>query len=403
MKKLLQINSVYNEGSTGRIVALIHDLAKRNGWDSYVAYGRGKKQNDTELFFFGNKIEFIFHLIKTRLWDSHGLGSDYSTKKLIRYIDNLQPDVIHFHNLHGYYVNVELLLNYLNTSKIKIIWTLHDCWLFTGHCAYYTNINCLKWKTECNNCEKKNDYPKSLFKDNSKRNFNLKYKLFTKLNSPTLVAVSEWLRCELSMSFLGSFTSKTIYNGVDCNLYSPSIDSSNKLGLPVDKKIVLGVSFPFNERKGLFYFNKLAEIIGDDIVIVLVGIEKSQLSKLHPKIIPRGRTKNPEELARYYSRANIFLNMSIEDNFPTTNIEALSCGTPVVTFDTGGCKEAIDNNTGIVVAKGDVKKVLGSINHILLNPELFSPVNCRSRAIEKFNFEFNYLEYLKVYNEQFNY
>lgn len=353
--KIVQINT-FPYKATGNIMMSIHNRLLELGHDSYVVWGRGRNARNEREIVIKNDIETKWHGIYTRLTDKTGFASNKSTKKLLKKLDQIQPDIIHLHNIHGYYVNINLLFNYIKLHNIKVIWTLHDCWPFTGHCAYFDKVACERWKMGCYNCMQKQTYPTSIFLDNSRWNWKRKKELFTGADI-TLVTPCKWLRKITEQSFLKEYPIEVIYNGIDCDIYHPiNTDFEKKYNLE-GKYIILGVASEWTERKGLKDFIELSSMLKDEYKIVLVGLKKKQIEKLPKNIIGIERTTNIVELVGIYSRANIFFNPTYEDNFPTTNIESIACHTPVITYNTGGCPEAIDDKTGYVVKQGNIKEV----------------------------------------------
>lgn len=342
---LLQINVTANWGSTGKIAEDIGKLAIKNGWESWIAYGRGNPNSESNLIRIGNDFDMRLHGIGTRLFDNHGLMSKSVTKDFIKKIKGLKPDIIHLHNIHGYFINYKILFDYLKEWGGPVVWTLHDCWPFTGHCAYYDYVGCSKWQNECMNCPQLRSFPSSLWKDRSYNNFQDKKRAFCGHPNITFVPVSEWLRNELSKSFLKDYPAVTIHNGIDIDIFHPIEDMSQNS----DKKLILGVASVWDKRKGLEEFVKLRDKLPEDYEILLIGLSKDQISALPKGITGIRRTENIEELVRYYNKADVFVNPTLEDNFPTTNLEALACGTPVITYNTGGSPEAVDKNTGFII------------------------------------------------------
>lgn len=395
---LLQINSVANAGSTGRIAEDIGILVMENGWNSFIAYGRMANPSKSNLIRIGTNWDVYKHVLKTRLLDRHGFGSINATRKFIGRIEQINPDIIHLHNIHGYYLNVELLFDYLKTKAIPVVWTLHDCWSFTGHCAYFSYIGCEKWKTECNKCPQIHDYPGSLFVDQSKPNFKNKKKIFTSYRNITLVPVSKWLGDLTANSFFNGSSIQVINNGIDLRIFKPESASDLKTRMDIAQKfVILGVAHIWTERKGLADFLKLSTNLKEDEIIILIGLTKDKIAKLPFNIIGLEKTESVAELAGLYSLADVFVNPTHEDNFPTTNLEALACGTPVITYNTGGSPEAVDNNTGFVVEQGDITGILHSIQTIKLKGKGFYSKACRERAVKLFNKEDRYMDYLKLY------
>lgn len=396
---ILIINSVYKTGSTGRIVYDTAECLKSKNYICYVAYGRGKTIKDSNIFKIGRLYNQYLEVLATRIFDRQGLFSKIPTKKLINFIKSTKPDLIHIHNLHGYYLNYEILVDYLTTNNIPIVWTLHDCWPITGHCAYFDYANCSKWKLECNKCPQKKSYPKSLIFDNSKGNFHKKKELFSKIDNLTLVTPSNWLRNIISLSFMQNKNVITINNGINLELFKPTEPNEIKrLNIPKKSKIILGVANIWDNRKGLKYFLDLSKMIDNDYIIVLVGLSDKQLKILPNNILGIKRTSSVAELAELYTLANVFVNPTLEDNFPTTNLEAMACGTPVITFDTGGSPECIKKNTGFVVKKGDTTDLLRKIITVCDNGKSIYKDTCIAHVRENFDKNIKIEEYINTYN-----
>lgn len=398
--KLLQINTVLNWGSTGRIAEEIGQQVIMEGGESYIAYSRGGHISKSHLIHIGNKLDMYMHGILTRLFDKHGLASKRATQKLIMTIDKIQPDIIHLHNIHGYYLNYPLLFSYFKKSEIPVVWTLHDCWSFTGHCSYFSFIGCNKWKTQCSDCPRLKTYPSSLLFDRSKRNFQDKRNSFLQLDNLTLVPVSQWLRNLLKDSFFANVSMKVIYNGIDTAIFSPRLDNKRlrrKCGISEMQFVVLGVASVWDERKGFNDFLKLRTLLPQDYTIILVGVNETQKKKIPNGVIGIMRTNSVEELADYYSMADVFFNPTWEDNFPTTNLEAMSCGTPVITYCTGGSIEAVDERTGFIVEQGDLEEVKEIIFLIRNQGKDKYAKECRQRAVALYNKKERYREYIDLY------
>lgn len=359
--RILMINVVCGIRSTGRICTDLATELKNYGHEVKIAYGRENVPEQFQSFAIkiGTDVDVKIHGLKARLFDGCGFGSKKATEKFVEWIKEYNPDVIHLHNLHGYYINIEVLFSYLRTCGKKIIWTLHDCWAFTGHAAYCESVNCEKWKNGCYDCSKKFDYPASLI-DNCKKNWNMKKNIFIGIPNLQIVTPSQWLADILKNSFLSEYEVSVINNGIDTDVFKPTeSDIKKKLGIK-NKKIILGVAALWEQRKGLLDFYELAEKIDDNYKIVLVGLSKKQIKKLPNKIIGIGRTNSVQELAELYSSADFYVNPTYEDNYPTTNLEAIACGTQVITYDTGGSPESAGNNA-IVVKCGHVDDLLNEI------------------------------------------
>lgn len=395
--KVLQINSVCGIGSTGRIATDIHNILIEQGHESYIAYGRGLPKNCDNTIKIGTKIDNYTHVLKTRLLDKHGFSSKQATKEFINKVKNIDPDIIHLHNIHGYYINIEILFNYLKEADKPVIWTLHDCWAFTGHCSHFDYIGCNKWENGCFDCPQKQEYPKSIFVDNSEWNYYKKKEIFNGLKNLTIVTPSNWLTELVKESFLKKYPITTIHNGIDLSIFKPTENNFKSMYCLNDKFIILGVANVWNYRKGFDFFLELASHLRKDEIIVLVGLSEKQMAKLPDKIIGITQTDNIVDLVNIYSSADVFLNPTLEDNFPTVNLEAIACGTPVITFDTGGSSESIDVNTGMVIFS-DIEESINSIRHIKnIRKESFSTY-CEQRARERFDKYYAYEDYISLYN-----
>lgn len=404
MKKVLLVNVSANSGSTGRIAEEIGQTAISRGYDSYFGYGRLGRESKSTLIKIGNDWDIRWHGLESLLWDNHGFGSRMATNKFISEIERIKPDVINLHNVHGYYLNVEILFEYLAKTDIPVVWTLHDCWPFTGHCSYFDRYNCEKWKTGCHHCPNSKGYPKSLFLDRSKANYARKKELFNKSKNITFVAVCQWMANNVKDSFLGRYPVETIYNGVDIETFRPrfkGLNGSNsmkaKLGINENVKVVLGVASTWDRRKGLDDFVKLRTMMNDKYAIILVGLNDKQIAALPDGVIGIKRTESVDQLAELYSLADVFVNPTYVDNFPTTNIEALACGTPVVTYRTGGSPEAIDEFTGMAIGQGNVEQLRAAVEHFAMNKSRYS-MACRERAVKYFNKQDRFNDYVELFD-----
>lgn len=401
MPRILQINVNRNVGSTGRITEEIGLLAMQRGWESYIVHGRYSSPSASHEIQIGSGIHIYLHGLQTRLFDRHGLGSKFPTIRLIKEIKEIKPDVIHLHNIHGYYINIVVLFNFLAKSSIPVIWTLHDCWSFTGHCAYFDFAECDKWKTECHHCPQKKEYPSSFFIDRSTDNYYLKKKLFTSVKDMVLVPVSDWLSNLLYDSFLAKIPVQTIHNGVNTVVFKPqeNKNETRKKYSIGDHFMILGVAYPWSKRKGFNDFINLSKLIKKDEVIVLVGLNSLQIKDLPINIIGLPKTENTQELIDLYSAADLFINPTWEDNFPSTNLESLASGTPVATYKTGGSIEAISPETGFIVDKGNIEELLNAINTVRKNGKAFYSAACRERAVNHFNKDDRFIEYVDLYEK----
>lgn len=397
MPTLLQINITANWGSHGKIAEGIGKIALSNGWRSIIAYGRWYNPSQSELYQIGSIRDEQIHGVTSRIMDNHGLMSRGATRRLIDYIETVNPDIIHLHNIHGYYLNYPILFDYLAKTGKPIVWTLHDCWAYTGHCAHYMFARCDKWKTLCQHCPQRDTYPKSILLDRSKRNYLLKKHYFCSVPDLTLIAVSQWLQNDVKQSFLKDLPLYHIHNGIDTNTFYIDRDTDGlytKYNIPHDKKIVLGVASNWF-RKGFEDFIQLRHMLDDEYTIVLVGLTDKMLKQLPTGIIGIKRTQNVADMRKLYSIADVYMNLTWEDNFPTTNLEALACGTPVITYDTGGSSESLTQQIGKVIDQGDISAALDSIRLYSHNPvpeEL-----CRQHIVDNFNSEQKFHEYFKLY------
>lgn len=349
--RYVQINSFYN-GSTGTIMRNLHKELKEQGDDSYIFWGRRHETISDHEACCASKLGVYAHGILSRLTDRVGFYSKRDTRRLLERLEAIDPDVVHLHNIHGYYINIEMLFEWLANHRCQVKWTLHDCWAFTGHCSHFTYVGCERWLTGCRDCPQKKEYPKSFLADASERNFRDKKHLFNLVPSERMEVVtpSQWLADLVSRSFLSKYPVTVKRNTIDHSVFKPtSGDFRKRYGLE-DKFIILGVASPWSARKGLGDFIVLAEDLDPErYVIVLVGLSNRQIKTLSAGIIGIGRTDSPEELAGIYTTADILFNPTREDNYPTVNLEAEACGTPVMTYDTGGCRETIRRKASRVV------------------------------------------------------
>ena len=406
MKKLLQINPVIRTNtSTGRIMQEIGEIAMANGWDSYIAYSYGRdgvKPCKSKLIPVGDKFSVAFHGLWTRLTDRHGLASNAATRKLIDEIKTLQPDIIHIHNVHGYFLNYKLFFEFLQELDMPVIWTVHDSWIYTGHCYYYSSIQCDRWKIGCGKCPQQRKFPTSWFVDRSAANFEDKSISFNSIKDKlTIVPVSEWIRGEMSYSFLKDCKYQVIHNGINLDVFDVQPDDKavrEKYGLG-DKNIILGLASIWSKEKGWDDFVRMSEMLNDDEVIVMVGVSEEQQKRLPKNIVAIRRTENVRQLAELYSAAVAFVNPTWQDNYPTVNLEAIACGTPVVTYRTGGSVEVISEDTGRIVEQGDVAGLLDAVREIAEKGKVQYTAKCRAFALANFRKEDRYADYLKLYED----
>lgn len=363
--RVLMINVVCGIRSTGRICTDLATELEKQGHEVKIAYGREKVPEQFQKYAvrIGTDLDVEVHGIGARLFDSAGLGSKNVTVKFIQWIKEYDPDVIHLHNIHGYYINIEVLFNYLRICGKKIIWTLHDCWAFTGHCVYFDYVQCDKWLKGCYHCIQKKEYPCSIGLDKSKRNYKMKQQLFTGISNLILVSPSRWLANLVKQSFMKEYIIKVIHNGIDTEVFKPTESDFRKKYHLENKKIILGVASIWDRRKGLNSFVELSKHLSDEYQIILVGLKEEQIKELPNNIMGILGTDSPEELAAIYTLADVFVNPTLEDNYPTTNIEAIACGTPVISYDTGGSGESAEMY-GVSIPKNNLEELITALKNI---------------------------------------
>jgi putative colanic acid biosynthesis glycosyltransferase len=401
MPKLLQIVVEGNTGSNGTMAESIGELAIGQGWESWIAHGRFPRPSTSNLIRIGSDWSVNFHALETRLFDRHGLGSRSATRKLIMQIRQIKPDVIQMHHLHGYYVNIRILFDFLRDAGIPVVWTFHDCWSFTGHCAWFEYAGCEKWLSGCGRCPQLSEYPASMWADRSALNFAEKQAWFTAVPDMVIVGVSHWISELTRRSFFRHHRVETIHNGIDTAVFDvhPEREAVRARYAGSDQMMVLGVASPWIKRKGLDDILALSRLTGERVQYVLVGLSEEQIRSLPANVTGLTRTENRRELAALYSAADVFLNPTLEDNFPTTNLEALACGTPVVTYATGGSPEAVCDQTGVVVPQGDVTGLQQALDRISRRERTAWHVDCRARVVEKFEKKIQFGQYLALYSE----
>ena len=395
--RILQINSICGVGSTGRIATDIHQLLVSQGHESAIAYSRKKALHCDRTLHFGGQFNFLTHVAYTFATDRHGFASRLATRDLIRQIDEFAPDLIHLQAIHGYYVNIDLLFRYLKQKDIPVVWTLHDCWSFTGHCAHFDYVGCDRWKTGCFHCPEKYQYPISLLLDNSRRNYRDKKRLFTSLEHLVLVSPSQWLADLTRQSFQQKYPVQVIRNGVDLERFQPQ-DSPFKAQQGLNGRfMILAVATVWRVRKGWQSILELAPQLADNEVLVVVGVTEAQARRLPRGVVAIRRTHNVQELAEIYAAADVFINPTLEDNFPTTNLEALACGTPVVTYRTGGSIESVDSDTGRIAEKGNAADLLAKIREIKQLGRPYFAKACRQNAEQRYDRQTNFQDYISLY------
>lgn len=365
--RIVQINGGA-KGSTGKIMMGIAEVARAQGHEvmcaSPITTTNRDAGEDCGYYRIGTFNSRRVNVALARITGFNGCFAWLETYKLLKKIDEFKPDIIHLHNLHDSYINLSMLFLYIKKHNVPTVWTLHDCWAFTGQCPHFTIVKCDKWKAGCHNCPQYKEYPASLY-DNTKKMWQLKKKWFTGVKNMTIVTPSEWLAGLARESYLKQYPIEVINNGIDLNVFKPTHSNfREQYGIPGDKYIVLGVSFAWGYRKGLDCFVEMAEKLGEQYQIVLVGTDDEIDKNLPHNIISIHRTQNQKELAEVYSAADVFVMPTREENYPTVNMEAIACGTPVVTFDTGGSPEMLDDKTGIIVEANDIEATKKAIKDI---------------------------------------
>lgn len=407
MKRLLQINAVLRPStSTGRIMQEIGELAMQHGWESHIAYSYGRDgilPCKSHLVPVGDRWSVACHGLATRLFDRHGLASARATRQFIRRMEGIHPDIIHIHNIHGYFLDYRILFDCLSESSIPVVWTIHDCWLYTGHCFYYSFAGCDRWKSGCGHCPQRREFPASWWTDRSARNYADKKEAFTSIprDRLTVVPVSEWIKGEMRQSFFRDSRFRVIHNGINTEIFRVYDDDGDirrcyNIG---NKHILLGVASVWSREKGLDDFVRLAGMLRDDEAIVLVGVRPEVRKRLPRNIVAIPRTENIGQLAGLYSAATAFVNPTWQDNYPTVNLEAIACGTPVITYRTGGSIEAVTEGTGFIVEQGDLEGVLTAARTIEGRGKSAYRDACRGYALAHFRKEDCYRNYLRLYDE----
>jgi len=389
--KVLQINSACGKGSTGKICVAVSELLNEKGIENYILYSSGNSDYSQGIKYQGAFYTKI-QALKSRVFGNYGFNSARSTRRLIREIEKINPDIVHLHNIHAHNCNLSLLFKYFKKANKKLFWTFHDCWAFTGYCPHFDMFGCDKWQSECGKCPQKRYY--SWFFDKSKKLFDKKKKLFIGLDL-TIITPSKWLGELVKQSFLKDYPVKVINNGIDLNIFKPTESNFKEKYNIKDKFILLGVAFGWGVRKGLDVFIELSKRLDERFQIVLVGTDDSVDKQLPKNIISIHRTQNQTELAEIYTSADLFVNTTREENYPTVNMESVACGTPVLTFNTGGSPEMLDETCGMVVPKNDIDRLEKEILRVFVDRP-FDKEDCLSKA-KQFNKDDKFREYIELY------
>ena len=402
--RIAEINMM-NSGSTGKIMFGIAEIARKNGDDVWTFsprnYQKAKKNECLEIKghnYFGSVTENKMHLRISQVTGLHGCFSWFGTKDLLRMLDEIQPDIVHLHNLHNWTINLPMLFRYIKKHNISVVWTLHDCWSFTGKCPYFTAVKCNRWKTGCFDCPQVRQYPQC-FVDQTRLMWRLKKRWFSGVKNLTVVTPSQWLTGLVRQSFLKDYPVQVINNGIDLSVFNPTPSDFRKRNkIADDKYLLLGVAFGWGVRKGLDVFIDLSKRLGDEYQIVLVGTDSAVDAQLPENIISIHKTQNQKELAEIYSAADLFVNPTREENYPTVNMESIACGTPVLTFRTGGSPEIVDDTCGSVVDCDDIDAMEKEICRICAE-QPYSKEQCLKKA-QSFDMNLKFEEYVKLYEQK---
>ncbi len=396
--KIVSINFC-NFGSTGKMMLEITERSRDDRNQSIVCYPKSRdnsKKHKKEDIVIGNRFTRNLHIRLAEISGLNGCFSFFSTLRFLNRLNKFLPDIIHLHNLHGWYINLPMLFRFIKKYEIPVVWTLHDCWAFTGQCPHFTMVKCDKWKTGCYDCPQYREYPAALV-DRTKTMWKLKKEWFTEVENMTIVTPSQWLADLVKQSFLKDYSVKVIHNGIDLNIFKPTSSSFKERYGITEKHIVLGVAFGWGKRKGLDVFVELSRRLPPEYQIVLVGTDDSTDKLLPDNIISIHRTQNQTELAEIYTAADLLVNPTREENYPTVNMEAIACGTPVLTFKTGGSPEILSDNTGAVVNCDDINAMEEEIIRIC-ETHPYSEESCVERA-KLFDMNNMIKEYINLYKE----
>lgn len=401
MLKLVQFNPVVGFGSTGRIVEQIGQFVQSKGWQSHIVYsGRPQGHSRSNLIQVGTSWDTYNHAIQTRLFDKHGLYSTNATRKLVQTLEKIEPDVIHFHNIHGYYLNYEIIIDYVNAYDIPVIWTFHDFWPITGHCSYFSDVECEKWKKTCFDCPKTSFYPKS-YVDNSTFNFKKKKEVFTSIKNLTVTPVSEWAASLVRASFLANADIKPIYNGIDLGVFKQREFLSLKVKYGLQGKLVLlALATTWGKRKGWDDYIALAKRLNADTALVMIGVTEKQAKELPANVKTIKRTNDLNELVDWYNIADIVMNLSYQETFGLTTVEGFACGTPSIVYNRTASPELMTDDVGEVVEAGDIDGVVQAIQKIRLKGKESYMNACLGHVRDKFDANDRYADYLALYKEK---
>lgn len=400
MPVLVQINATLNQGSTGTISENIALVAQERGWKCYIAHGaRYVRPSKIEEIKFGSLFDNYIHFFISYLFGRHGFGSYFATKRLIKKLKCIKPDLIHLHNIHGYYLNYRLLFKYLSEADIPVVWTFHDCWAVTGHCTHYTVAGCYKWRTKCYSCPQLHLYYRSLFFDHSASNHRLKKAVFSSVKNLHIVTVSNWLGSVAKASFMKQFPIQTIYNGINIKTFVPTSSNVRKeMGLEGKFVMIALATSGFGKHKGLDDYIKLCSVLSNEYRLLLVGVDKDLIATLHAGILGMGRTDSIQRLVELYSMADVVMNLSYQETFGLTVAEGYSCGTPAIVYNDTALPELIVPETGFCIESGDINGVVEALKEIKRKGKKSYSQACIERAHTMYDKDKQYAKYVDLYN-----
>lgn len=398
--KIIEINTTRNSGSTGRIAAQIQKYVNDKGDLCKIAFGYGNDEDKTDFSMY-SWIGTHIHSFLSRKLCMQGRCSWFQTHRLVRFLKEEQPDIVHLHNIHGHYLNYEILFRYLKSIQIPVIWTFHDCWPYTGKCAHYSNASCDKWKTECFDCPNLQTYPDSSF-DGSRRNYRIKKRYFSNMEKLHIVCNSNWVKSQVEESFFKGTEITRIYNGVDIGVFYPKTvndvrEVAKKYEIDLEKKIILGVSSVWKADKGLRVFLELTQAIPSEYQVVLVGVSHIQKQTLPKSVIAIERTENMQELATLYTLSDVLVNASKEETFGMVTVEAMACGTPVIVSSQTACPEIVDQSVGLVVSMDSINELRGAIEEICTKRKGVYSKRCISKVRNLYSVEEMNRQYYSLY------
>lgn len=396
--KVVQINGVRQKGSTGKIVTDISNLMDLEAIENYIVYSGYRETKAPNSIPMGGFVNVKAHQLLGYVFGNTGFHSSFRTWKMLSLLKKMKPDVVHLHNLHGYFINIKLLLNFLKIQNIPTVWTLHDCWVLTGHCTHFDHVECDKWQANCQHCPQVKRFPYSLLLDRSKKLHQLKKALLMDFDKLQVVTVSNWLQEIVKKSYLASKSMVVIPNGVNLDVFHPQADLNKRIQYAIeDKFVILGVSNTWGIRKGLDKFIRLSSMIPNDWKIVLLGLSAEQIKGLPHSIIGIQRTKDMKELKDWYCAADVFVSLSLEETMGLVVVEAMACGTPIVVYDTTASPELVGQDCGYIVSHNNIDELLEALGKIKKNGKKKYSQNCIDHVCKNYDKEKNYRRYFDLY------